>query len=104
MSIIENAVLSLIKRSLNRFLDFDAIKEISPEGLKEYRDIPLHQPYGKRTADGHIRACDRARNRTAGHNKYPRGCADRGEQKLFGGLLPAACEKGGILFSLSNTG
>ena len=47
MSVIENAVLALIKHKLNSSLDLDNIKEISSKGLKEYRDIPYTNRAGK---------------------------------------------------------
>ena len=48
MSRIENAVLTLIKHKLNRSLNLDDVREISPDGLKEYMDIPYNNRAEKR--------------------------------------------------------
>lgn len=47
MGWVENAIISITKKRLNRVLDFDDIKEISSEGLKEHRDIPYKNRSGK---------------------------------------------------------
>ncbi len=47
MGFIENAIISLTKKKLNRALNLDDVREISSEGLKEYRDIPYNNRSGK---------------------------------------------------------
>lgn len=47
MGWVENAIISITKKRLNRVLDLDDIKEISSEGLKEHRDIPYKNRSGK---------------------------------------------------------
>ena len=47
MGLIENAIISLTKKKLNRALDLDDVREISSEGLVEYRDIPYKNRSGK---------------------------------------------------------
>ncbi|MBR4345090.1 MAG: alpha/beta hydrolase [Lachnospiraceae bacterium] len=47
MGVFENAVISLVKFKLDHALDLDAIKPISSEGIKEYRDIAYTNRAGK---------------------------------------------------------
>ncbi len=47
MAIIENAIISLTKYKLSHALNLDDIKEISSDGLKEFRDIPYKNRSGK---------------------------------------------------------
>ena len=47
MSMVENAVLNLIRAKLNSSLDLKNIKEIPSDGLKEFRDIPYTNRDGK---------------------------------------------------------
>ena len=47
MSMVENAVLNLIRAKLNSNLDLKNIKEIPSDGLKEFRDIPYTNRDGK---------------------------------------------------------
>ena len=47
MSIVEKAIISLVKFNLKRSLDLDDVREISTAGLREYRDIPYSNRSGK---------------------------------------------------------
>ena len=47
MSLFENAIISLTKYKLSHALNLDDIKEISSDGLKQYRDIPYKNRSGK---------------------------------------------------------
>ena len=48
MSFFENLVLSAVKFRLNHALDLSEMKEIPPDGLREYRDIPYVNRSGKK--------------------------------------------------------
>lgn len=47
MNFLENALLSLVKQNLNKKLNLNDIREISAEGIKEYRDIAYCNRSGK---------------------------------------------------------
>ena len=47
MSIVEKAILSLVKFNLKRSLDLDDVREVSSAGLREHRDIPYSNRSGK---------------------------------------------------------
>ena len=47
MGIVENVIISLTKRKLKKALHMGEIKEISSEGLREYRDIAYYNRSGK---------------------------------------------------------
>ncbi len=47
MGIVENAIISIIKKNLSRALNLSETKEISSEGLVEYRDIAYQNRSGK---------------------------------------------------------
>ena len=47
MGLVENTVLALVKRRLNKALDLSDIREIAADGLKEHRDIPYMNRAGK---------------------------------------------------------
>ena len=47
MGVIEKIVISVTKRKLKKALDMGEVKEISTEGLREYRDIAYHNRAGK---------------------------------------------------------
>lgn len=47
MALIENIVIAITKRKLKRALNMGEVREISSEGLREYRDIPYHNRSGK---------------------------------------------------------
>lgn len=47
MGLIENAIISITKFKLKRALNMGEVKEISSEGLNEYRDIPYSNRSGK---------------------------------------------------------
>ena len=47
MGFVENTMLSLIKYRLNMQLNLDDVREISAEGLKEYRNIVYQNRAGK---------------------------------------------------------
>ena len=47
MGIVENAIISLTKSKMNKALDLTSIKEISSDGLIEYRDIPYQNRSSK---------------------------------------------------------
>ena len=47
MSFIENFVIAATKFKLRKALKMGDVKEISSEGLKEYRDVPYSNRSGK---------------------------------------------------------
>ena len=47
MGLFENVIISLTKFKLRKALKMGEVKEISSEGLKEYRDIPYNNRSGK---------------------------------------------------------
>ena len=47
MSIIENAIIAIVKMKLSRSLDLDHLQEIPSDGLKEFRDIPYKNRAGR---------------------------------------------------------
>ena len=47
MALLENIVIHITKRKLKRALNMGEVKEISSEGLREYRDIPYSNRAGK---------------------------------------------------------
>ena len=47
MALIENMIISITKRKLKKALNMGEIKEISTEGLREYRDISYNNRSGK---------------------------------------------------------
>ena len=47
MGIVENVIISLTKRKLKKALHMGEVKEISSEGLREYRDIAYYNRSGK---------------------------------------------------------
>lgn len=47
MGLIENAIISITKFKLRKSLNMGDVKEVSSEGLREYRDIPYNNRSGK---------------------------------------------------------
>ena len=47
MALIENIIISITKRKLKRALNMGEVKEVSSEGLREYRDISYNNRSGK---------------------------------------------------------
>ena len=47
MALIENTIISITKRKLKKALNMGEVKEISGEGLREYRDISYNNRSGK---------------------------------------------------------
>lgn len=47
MSLVENAIISLTKFKLRKALNMGDVKEVSSEGLREYRDVPYKNRSGK---------------------------------------------------------
>lgn len=47
MGLIENAIISLTKFKLRKALNMGDVKEVSSEGLREYRDVPYNNRSGK---------------------------------------------------------
>ena len=47
MAVIENIIISITKRKLKKSLNMGAVKEISSEGLREYRDVSYKNRSGK---------------------------------------------------------
>ena len=47
MALIENIIISITKRKLKKALNMGEVKEISSEGLREYRDISYNNRSGK---------------------------------------------------------
>ncbi|MCR5736121.1 MAG: hypothetical protein K6G64_00560 [Eubacterium sp.] len=47
MSLVENTILSLVRRNLSKKLDLKNVVDISSEGLREHRDIKYLNRSGK---------------------------------------------------------
>ena len=47
MALIENTIISITKRKLKKALNMGEVKEVSSEGLREYRDISYNNRSGK---------------------------------------------------------
>ena len=47
MGLIENAIISITKLKMKNAFNSGEVKEVSSEGLKEYRDIPYTNRAGK---------------------------------------------------------
>ena len=47
MGLIENAIISITKFKLRKALNMGDVKEVSSEGLREYRDVPYNNRSGK---------------------------------------------------------
>ena len=47
MGLIENAIISITKFKLRKALNMGDVKEVSSEGLREYRDVPYNNRFGK---------------------------------------------------------
>ncbi len=47
MGLIENVVISATKIKMKRAFNSGEVKEVSSEGLKEYRDVPYQSHDGK---------------------------------------------------------
>ena len=47
MGLIENAIIAITKFKLRKALNMGDVKEVSSEGLREYRDVPYKNRSGK---------------------------------------------------------
>ena len=100
MSRIENAVLTLIKHKLNRSLNLDDVREISPDGLKEYMDIPYNNRSGKRLLmDIFEPIANKGTELPVIVNIHGGGLID-GNKKFSAGFCRQLAKRGYLVFSL----
>lgn len=100
MGRIENAVLTLIKHKLNRSLNLDDVREISPDGLKEYMDIPYNNRSGKRLLmDIFEPIVDKGMELPVIVNIHGGGLID-GNKKFSVGFCRQLAKRGYLVFSL----
>ena len=100
MSKFENAVLTLIKHKLNRSLNLDDVREISPDGLKEYMDIPYNNRSGKRLLmDIFEPIVDKGMELPVIVNIHGGGLID-GNKKFSVGFCRQLAKRGYLVFSL----
>ena len=100
MSKFENAVLTLIKHKLNKSLNLDDVREISPDGLKEYMDIPYNNRSGKRLLmDIFEPIVDKGMELPVIVNIHGGGLID-GNKKFSVGFCRQLAKRGYLVFSL----